>query len=110
MRGGLYARGSCAYISIYKEDKQKETIQKRLRERKGLVCANTRDVERVMPRGGVTYDETQRRGTRIKDEDMYRMMKRWPRRDKCGRTDYGRNITSSLGNNVTYIAGVGAAH
>ena len=25
-------------------------------------------------------------------------------------TDYGRNITSSLGNNVTYIAGVGAAH
>ena len=43
----------CARLMcIYKGDKRKETIQTRLREREGLVCANTRDVERVTPRGG----------------------------------------------------------
>ena len=76
-------------VCIYKGDTQKETIQRRLREREGLVCAHTRDIGRVTPRGGVTYDETKRRGNRIKDDEMYGMMKRWPRRDKCGPTMIG---------------------
>ena len=49
----ICARLMC--ISIYKGDTQKETIQKRLREREGLVCAHTRDVGRVTPRGGGGY-------------------------------------------------------
>ena len=90
----------CAHLMrIYKEDAQTETIQQRLRERKGLICANTRNVTRIMPRGGVTYDETKRHKHRIKDDEMYKM-KRWPRRDSvvqpwctsCSKHGVSRNL------------------
>ena len=53
--------------------------------RAGLVCANTRNVGRLAPRGGVVYNETRRNRERIQASEVY-VLRRWPRRDKCGPT------------------------
>ena len=76
----------CAYlVNTYKNSVQQRILEERAEERRGLVCANTRNVGRLTPKGGVTYDETKRHKHRIKDDEYYRTH-RWPRRDKCGPT------------------------
>ena len=64
---------------------QQQMLQDRAHARIGLVCANTRNVNRLAPKGGVMYDETRRNKPRIKVDDLY-TTHRWPRRDKCGPT------------------------
>ena len=78
---------ACA-MRLYKQDKQQKILDDRLVQRRGLVCANTRNVGRLGPKGGVHYDETRRNKARIKDTEIYRTH-RWPRRDKCGPTLVG---------------------
>ena len=39
---------------------------------------------RLPGEGGVTYDETKRRGAYTKEDEMIRGLHRWPYRDKCG--------------------------
>ena len=74
----------CAYlVQTYKNSVQQRTLEERADARKGLVCANTRNVGRLTPKGGVAYDENKRHTRRIKDDEYYRTH-RWPRRDKCG--------------------------
>ena len=70
-------------VRIYKQQKQKEVLQQRAESRVGLVCASTRNVGRLGPKGGIKYDETKRHKAHIKDTEVYRAH-RWPRRDKCG--------------------------
>ena len=72
-------------VRIYKQDKQQQILDERATQREGKVCAHTRNVDRLTPMGGVTYDETRRRGERIKQDEMYKTH-RWPRRDKHGPT------------------------
>ena len=72
-------------VCIYKDMQQHMLLQDRAQARIGLVCANTRNVNRLTPKGGVTYDETRRNKPRIKVDDLY-TTHRWPRRDKCGPT------------------------
>ena len=69
-------------MRYYREQKQREILQSRLDHRGDRVCASTRNVGRLRPKGGVTYDETKRHETRIKEMEYYRVI-RWPRRDKC---------------------------
>ena len=78
---------ACA-MRLYKQDKQQKLLEDRLVQRRGLVCASTRNVGRLGPKGGVRYDETRRNKPRIKETEMYRTH-RWPRRDKCGPTLVG---------------------
>ena len=72
-------------VRIYKQDKQQRILDERAKQREGKVCACTRNVDRLTPKGGVTYDETQRRGERIKQDEVYKV-NRWPQRDKHGPT------------------------
>ena len=72
-------------VRIYKQDKQQRILDERAKQREGKVCAHTRNVDRLTPKGGVTYDETRRRGERIKQDEVYKT-NRWPRRDKHGPT------------------------
>ena len=72
-------------VRIYKQEKQQRELEGRAKQREGKVCAHTRNVERLAPKGGVKYDETERRGERIKKEEVYRTH-RWPKRDKHGPT------------------------
>ena len=72
-------------LRAYREEKQRDLLAHRLEQREGRVCASTRNVGRLKPKGGVTYDETKRHTKRIGDEERYRVW-RWPRRDKCGPT------------------------
>ena len=69
----------------YKQMKQEETLRERKAARMGRVCAHTRNVGRLGPKGGVVYDETRRNRPRIQEENVY-TLKRWPRRDKTGPT------------------------
>ena len=79
-------RRICAIlVREYKQKKQQQLLDERARARGGLVCANTRNVSRLAPKGGVRYDETRRYRARIQVGDVY-TLKRWPRRDKCGPT------------------------
>ena len=79
-------RRICAIlVREYKQQKQQQLLDERARARGGLVCANTRNVSRLAPKGGVRYDETRRYRARIQIGDVY-TLKRWPRRDKCGPT------------------------
>ena len=56
-------------LSHYKNEIQGRMLAERLEMREGLVCASTRNVRRLAPKGGVTYDETTRRTkARIRDE------------------------------------------
>ena len=73
---------------LYKQQRQQEMLSERAKAREGLVCAQTRNVGRLGPKGGVTYDETRRYRARIEDTVLYRTH-RWPRRDKCGPTLVG---------------------
>ena len=66
--------------SIYKNELQRQMLEDRAEQRRGLVCAHTRQAEKVVR---IYYSETQHRGNRIKETEMYRV-NRWPRRDKCG--------------------------
>ena len=76
-------------LSHYKNEIQGRMLAERLEMRGGLVCASTRNVRRLAPKGGVTYDETTRRTkARIRDDAMYKT-NRWPLRDKCGPTLVG---------------------
>ena len=72
-------------MNVYKQAKQNEMLHKRAVTREGLVCAHTRNVGRLKPKGGVTYDETKRYRKRIEKTEVYKT-NRWPRRDKCGPT------------------------
>ena len=74
-----------ALVREYKQQKQQQVLDTRRRTREGLVCANTRNVGRLVPKGGITYDETRRHKAHIQVEDRY-ALRRWPRRDKCGPT------------------------
>ena len=76
----------CAYlVRTYKNQKQQNTLDERADARRGLVCAHTRNVGRLTPKGDVTYDETKRYAARIRVDETYKTH-RWPRRDKCGPT------------------------
>ena len=76
----------CAYlVRVYKNDKQQGILEDRAEARSGLICAHTRNVGRLKPKGGVVYDETRRNKTRIRVDEVYNTH-RWPRRDKCGPT------------------------
>ena len=68
--------------SIYKNEKQLRTLAERAEQRKGLVCAHTRQAPKITR---IRYDETARRGERIAERELYNM-RRWARRDKCGPT------------------------
>ena len=68
--------------SIYKNEIQLRTLAERAEQRKGLVCANTRQAPKITR---IRYDETARRGGRIAEQELYNM-RRWARRDKCGPT------------------------
>lgn len=72
-------------VREYKQRKQTQMLEDRSKAREGLVCAHTRNVGRLAPKGGVVYDETRRNKARIQVGDMY-TLRRWPRRDKCGPT------------------------
>ena len=79
-------RRICGYIvRAHKHNIQQQLLQSRAQNRAGLICANTRNAERLTPKGGVVYDETKRNKPRILDTTLYRVH-RWPRRDKCGPT------------------------
>ena len=71
-------------MRYYREQKQALVLAERARQREGKVCANTINVGRLAPKGGVTYDETKRHTRRIKEIERYKM-RRWPWYDKCGR-------------------------
>ena len=75
---------ACA-MRLYKQEKQQSMLAHRLEQRQGLVCASTRNVGRLGPKGGIAYCDTRRNKVRIKDTEVYRTH-RWPRRDKCGPT------------------------
>ena len=77
-----------ALVRIYKQQRQEAELRCRAAGRVGLVCASTRNVGRLGPKGGVTYDETRRHKAHIKETEVYRTH-RWPRRDKCGQTLVG---------------------
>ena len=67
--------------SIYKNELQLQMLEDRAEQRRGLVCAHTRQADKVVR---VYYSETtEHRGRRILETEMYRL-NRWPRRDKCG--------------------------
>ena len=70
-------------VRSYRQGVQQSVLDARALARAGLVCANTRYIGRIMPKGGVVYDETRRNRARIQVSEVYNM-KRWPRRDKCG--------------------------
>ena len=70
-------------VRSYRQSVQQGVLDARALSRAGLVCANTRYIGRIMPKGGVVYDETRRNRARIQASEVYNM-KRWPRRDKCG--------------------------
>ena len=72
-------------VQIYKNDKHTGILTDRAAARDGLICAHTRNVGRLTPKGDVTYDETRRNKTRIRVDEIYKTH-RWPRRDKCGPT------------------------
>ena len=74
-----------ALVREYKQGKQVQALKDRRKQRLGRVCANTRNIGRLGPKGGVRYDETRRNRQRIQVEDVY-TLKRWPRRDKDGPT------------------------
>ena len=71
-------------VRIYKDGKQRDMLRERAERRGERVCARTRNVGRLAPKGGVTYDETKRRGAYTKEDEMIRGLHRWPYRDKCG--------------------------
>ena len=77
-----------AIVRRYREMKQCDLLEARAAQRQGLVCSRTRNVGRLGPKGGVVYDETDRRGTRLKETDICKActVQRWPHRDKCGPT------------------------
>ena len=77
-----------AIVRRYKEMKQSDLLEARAAQRQGLVCATTRNVGRLGPKKGVVYDETDRRGTRLKETEICKActVQRWPHRDKCGPT------------------------
>ena len=70
-------------VRSYRQSVQQDILSARAKSREGLVCAHTRYVGRIMPKGGVVYDETRRNRARIQISDVYKM-RRWPWRDKCG--------------------------
>ena len=72
-------------VREYKQRKQEDTLEARKAARLGRVCAHTRNVGRLGPKGGVVYDETRRNRPRVQVGDRY-TLKRWPRRDKHGPT------------------------
>ena len=72
-------------VREYKQHKQQLVLEARKKARGELVCAHTRNVNRLAPKGGVVYDETRRNRARIQVGDVY-TLRRWPRRDKCGPT------------------------
>ena len=49
-------------VRIYKNEVQGNTLRERAKRWGEKVCAHTRNVGRLAPKGGVTYDETKRRG------------------------------------------------
>ena len=53
-------------VRIYKNEVQGNTLRERAKRRGEKVCAHTRNVGRLAPKGGVTYDETKRRGAYTK--------------------------------------------
>ena len=66
--------------SIYKNELQLQMLEDRAEQRRGLVCAHTRQADKVVR---VYYSETGHRGRIISETEMYKL-NRWPRRDKCG--------------------------
>ena len=75
-------------VRRHKEMKQEKTLEARAAQRRGLICSRTRNVGRLGPKGGVVYDETDRRGSRLKETEICKActVQRWPHRDKCGPT------------------------
>ena len=74
--------------TLYKQQRQQAMLDARAKARAGLVCAQTRNVGRLGPKGGISYDETKRYRARIEETALYKTH-RWPRRDKCGPTLVG---------------------
>ena len=68
-------------VRSYRQSVQQDILSARAMSREGLVCAHTRYVGRITPKGGVVYDETRRNRTRIQISDVYKM-RRWPWRER----------------------------
>ena len=76
----------CAYlVATYRQSLHEDLLAARASSRHGLVCAHTRNAQRLRPKRGVNYDEKDRRPNRILPTETYRTH-RWPLRDKCGPT------------------------
>ena len=72
-------------VREYKNNKQRDMLDKRKELRGDRVCSRTINVGRLTPKGGVVYREGRVNTARIKDTEMYKTH-RWPRRDKTGPT------------------------
>ena len=77
-----------AVVRRHKEMCQEALLTARMEQRGELICSRTRNVGRLGPTKGVVYDETSRRGTRLKETEIGEActVQRWPHRDKCGPT------------------------
>jgi len=76
----------CAYlVRTHKQAKHEKVLEERANRRMGKICAHTRNINRLKPKGGVSYDETKRHQPHIKQHETYKTNK-WPRRDKIGPT------------------------
>jgi len=74
----------CAYlVRTYKQSVHEAELARRAQSRIGKICANTRNVQRLKPKGIISYDETDRHRPHIKITEIYKV-NRWPRRDKIG--------------------------
>ena len=77
-----------AIVRRHKEMRQEDMLAARAAQRRDLICSRTRNVGRLAPKGGVVYDETDRRESRLKETELCKActVQRWPHRDKCGPT------------------------
>ena len=77
-----------AIVRRHKEIRQEQLLAARAAQRGELICSRTRNVGRLGPKKGIVYDETNRRGTRLKETEICEActVQRWPHRDKCGPT------------------------
>ena len=76
----------CAYlVRTHKQAQHEKTLAERVTLRAGKICAHTRNVQRLTPKGITSYDETRRHRPHIKQHETYKT-NRWPRRDKIGPT------------------------
>ena len=69
-------------LKLHRQQVQQEAVQARLAHRQGKISANTRMVQATLR---INYAETRfRNKPSIRKEEIYPMLRAWPRRDKIG--------------------------